>query len=578
MRESEVQQDSQFDRYFTGRRWFVLCLFLIASVGLVFRVVQLQLVDKDFLQNRGDARYLRTVSIPAHRGVLQDRNGELLAISIPISTIACNPKKLILDSSRWGELAKVLNIPPATLEDMIKKRSKREFMFLKRQVTPELSDKVKALKIAGVFEQKEYRRFYPAADVAAHVIGFTNIDDKGQEGIELAYDQLLQGNPGAKRVIRDLAGHTIENVESVKKAEPGKNLTLSIDKRIQYLAYRELTAAVLGHKAKSGSIVVMDAHSGEILAMVNQPSYNPNNRYELKGEHYRNRAVTDVFEPGSTMKPFTVATALEAGTFKPDTPIDTRPGQYRIGRHMVRDIHNYGLIDVATVIKKSSNVGVSKIAMTLEAEELWKTFQQIGLGTTSGTGFPGEVSGRLRDYSHWRKIEQATMSFGYGMSVTTLQLAQAYTVLANDGVMATPSLFKVDQPAEKTRVMKKQTARQVLKMMEGVVQDGTGKQARIPGYRVAGKTGTAHKSSVGGYAEDRYQSVFAGIVPVSNPRLVAVVMINEPSQGEYYGGQVAAPAFARLMGETLRLMNISPDDVSSLKKAGDSQLMAGRQP
>ncbi len=570
--------DSQFDmQFFTGRRWFVLCLFLIASVGLVFRIVQLQLLDKDFLQDRGDARYLRTVSIPAHRGVIEDRNGEPLAISTPISTIACNPKKMVLDKSRWGELAKALDMPFAKLEDMITQRAKRESIYLKRQVTPELAKKVRALEIPGVFEEKEYRRFYPAADVAAHVVGFTGIDDKGQEGMELAFDQMLQGEAGAKRVLRDLAGHTIENVESVRTVEPGKKLTLSIDKRIQYLAYRELTAAVLGHKAKSGSIVVMDAHSGEILAMVNQPSYNPNNSHK-KAEHYRNRAVTDVFEPGSTMKPFTVAAALEVGEFKPETMIDTRPGRYKVGRELVRDIHNYGLIDVSTVIKKSSNVGVSKIALSMEAETLWNTFQKVGLGTTSGIGFPGEVSGRLRDYSSWREFEQATMSFGYGMSVTTLQLAQAYTVLANEGVMTMPSLLKVDEPEESVRVMSKKTARQVLAMMEGVVQDGTAKQAQILGYRVAGKTGTAHKSSPDGYKENRYQSVFAGIVPVSNPRLVAVVMIDEPSQGEYFGGQVAAPAFARLMGESLRLMNISPDDIPAIKKANSDQLMAGRQP
>ncbi len=571
--------DSQIDmQFFTGRRWFMLCLFLIASVGLVFRIVQLQLLDKDFLQDRGDARYLRTVSIPAYRGVIEDRNGEPLAISTPISTIACNPKKMVLDKSRWGELAKALDMPFAKLEDMITQRAKRESIYLKRQVTPELAEKVRALKIPGVFEEKEYRRFYPAADVAAHVVGFTGIDDKGQEGMELAFDQMLQGEAGAKRVLRDLAGHTIENVESVKTAQPGRNLTLSIDKRIQYLAYRELTAAVLGHKAKSGSIVVMDAHSGEILAMVNQPSYNPNNRYELKAEHYRNRAVTDVFEPGSTMKPFTVATALEIGEYKPGTMIDTRPGRYKVGRELVRDIHNYGLIDVSTVIKKSSNVGVSKIALSMEAETLWNTFQKVGLGTTSGIGFPGEVSGRLRDYSSWRDFEQATMSFGYGMSVTTLQLAQAYTVFANDGLMTMPSLLKVGESEESIRVMSPKTARQVLEMMEGVVQDGTAKQAQILGYRVAGKTGTAHKSSPDGYQEDRYQSVFAGIVPVSNPRLVAVVMIDEPSQGEYFGGKVAAPAFARLMGETLRLLNISPDDIPAIKKANSDQLMAGRQP
>ncbi len=569
---------AQSYKQYRGRRWFVLCLFMAAAVGLSFRVIQLQLLDKEFLQNRGNARYLRTVSIPAHRGVIQDRNGEPLAISTPISTIAGNPKKMLQDKSRWNELAKVLNIPLANLEDRVKRRADREFIYLKRQVSPSVAEKVQALQISGVFEQKEYRRFYPAADVAAHVVGFTNIDDRGQEGMELAYDALLRGKPGAKRVIRDLHGNIIENVESVKTVEPGKDLTLSIDKRIQYLAYRELTAAVLGHKAKSGSIVVIDAHTGEVLAMVNQPSYNPNNRFELKGENYRNRAVTDVFEPGSTIKPFTVGAALEAGLVKPDTPIDTRPGYYRIGQNIVRDIHNYGLIDVATVIRKSSNVGVSKIALMIEPEMLWRTFNRIGLGTVSGVGFPGEVAGRLRDYTHWRKFEQATMSFGYGMSVTTLQLAQAYTVFANDGVMITPSLLKISEPQDTVRVFSSKIARQVLKMMEGVVENGTARQAKIPGYRVAGKTGTAHKSSAGGYAEDRYQSVFAGIVPASNPRLVAVVMINEPTQGEYYGGQVAAPAFARLMGETLRLLNIPPDDLPALQKQASKQLMAGRQP
>ncbi|MFK8067634.1 MAG: peptidoglycan D,D-transpeptidase FtsI family protein [Gammaproteobacteria bacterium] len=570
-------QDQNVEAHFTGRRWFVLCLFLIAATGLAFKIIYLQLLEKDFLQSKGNSSYSKVVPVSANRGVIHDRNGEPLAISTPISAIIGNPKKLVLNKSRWAELAKILDVQQDYMEDMINKRAKREFVYLKRQATPQLAAKVMALKIPGVSQQKEYQRFYPAADVAAHVVGFTNIDDKGQEGIELAYNKLLKGDPGKKLVIKDLKGHTIENVESVKAAQPGKDLTLSIDKRIQYLAYRELTAAVLGHKAKSGSIVVLDANSGEILAMVNQPSYNPNNRYEMKGEHYRNRAVTDVFEPGSTIKPFTVATALELGTYKPDTMIDTRPGQYRVGRHMVRDIHNYEVIDVSTVIKKSSNVGVSKIALSMEAEVLWNTFDQIGLGTVSGVGFPGEASGRLRDYSSWRDIEQATMSFGYGMSVTTLQLAQAYMVLANKGVMTIPSLIKVEQPEEGDRVMSEKTARLVLEMMEGVVQTGTGKQARIPGYRVAGKTGTAHKSSSGGYAEDRYQSVFAGIVPVSNPRLVSVVMINEPSQGEYYGGQVAAPAFAKLMGETLRLMNVSPDDVSEAI-TGEHKLMAGRQP
>lgn len=576
-----LEIDQELKAHFKGRHWFVLCLFLIASVGLIFRIIHLQLLEKDFLQGRGNLSYTKVVPVSAHRGVIRDRNGEPLAISTPVSTIVGNPKELLENKSRWKELAKLLDIPMSKLDSKVNQRRKNGKLLvsinLKRHVTPQFAAKVRALKIVGISEQKEYRRFYPASDVAAHVIGFTNKDDIGQEGIELAYNKILKGEPGKKLVIHDRKGYTIENVESVKAAKPGKDLILSIDKRIQYLAYRELTAAVSGHKAKSGSIVVMDAHSGEILAMVNQPSYNPNYRLKMNLNHHRNRAVTDVFEPGSTMKPFTVATALELGTYKPETMIETGPGRYKIGKHLVQDTHNYGLIDVSTVIRKSSNVGVSKIALTMEPETLWNTFQKIGLGTTSGIGFPGEAAGLLRDYTSWRKIEQATMSFGYGMSVTTLQLAQAYTVLANEGVMTMPSLLKVEQAEDNIRVMSKETARQILEMMEGVVQTGTGKQARIPGYRVAGKTGTAHKATKEGYAENRYQSVFAGIVPVSNPRLVAVVMINEPSQGEYFGGQVAAPAFAKLMGETLRLMNISPDDVSPLKKHG-TNFVAGRQP
>ena len=564
--------------HFIARHWFVLCLFLLAATGLTYRVIQLQLLNKDFLQNHGEARYLRTVTVPAHRGMIVDRNGEPLAMSTPVSAIACNPKVILTAKDRWPELAKILDVDLEELQKQIESRATREFLYLRRQVSPQLAEQVRALAIPGIIENKEYRRYYPAADVAAHVIGFTNIDDKGQEGVELAYDRILQGKPGAKRVIRDLSGHTIENVENVKTAQPGNDLALSIDKRIQYLAYRELTAAVLGHKARSGSVIVLDAHTGEILAMANQPSYNPNNRNDLKGEHFRNRAVTDVFEPGSTIKPLTVATALEADLFKADTPIDTRPGYYRVGRHTVRDIHNYGLLDVAGVIRKSSNVGISKIALALEPEVLWKTFQQVGFGTISGVGFPGEAAGRLSDYSHWRNIEQATMSFGYGMSVTALQLAQAYTVFANDGVLASPSLLKVNEPVDPQRVMSAGTAHKVLQMMESVVREGTGKQAQVPGYRIAGKTGTVHKSAEGGYAEDRYLSLFAGVVPVSKPRLVTVVVISEPTQGEYYGGQVAAPVFSRLMGETLRLMNISPDDIPALNKESNKLLMAGQQP
>lgn len=566
--------DQTMPKRYIARHWFVLCLFLLAAGGLSFRVVQLQFFDKDFLQDRADQLHLRTVAVPAHRGMITDRHGEPLAVSTPVFTLACNPKAITRNRKQLAALANLLDQNLDEMLDRIERRKNKEFLYLKRQVSPELMEQVRALDIAGLIERKEYRRYYPAADVAAHVVGFTNIDDRGQEGVELAYNSVLEGQNGAKRVLRDLAGHIIEDVESVKSAEPGQDLALSIDKQIQYLAYRELTAAVLGHKARSGSVVVMDAHTGEILAMVNQPSYNPNNRSDLKGDHYRNRAVTDLFEPGSTIKPFTVATALEAGMVSPDSPIDTRPGWMRVGRHTIRDVHNYGQLDVSGVIRKSSNVGVSKLALDMEAETLWKTFQGVGFGTSSGVGFPGEAAGRINDYTNWRRLDQAILSFGYGMSVTALQLAQSYTIFANKGMLASPSLLKVDAPMDSQRIISEQTAQQVLMMMESVVSDGTAKQARIPGYRVAGKTGTVHKSTTGGYAEDRYQSLFAGIVPVSNPRLVAAVIISEPTQGEYFGGQVAAPVFGRLMGETLRLLNISPDAVST-EQTGNTVVKAG---
>ncbi len=538
-------------------------IFVVAALVLAGRAVDLQLLRKETLQEHGDARYLRVVTVPAHRGKVSDRNGEPLAVSTPVSSVWANPSVLIGQASRWADLEKLLAMEPGQLKKTIEPRRSREFVYLKRHIDPELAEQVMDLDIEGVSLQSEFRRYYPTAEVVAHVIGFTNVDDVGQEGIELAMNEQLKGEPGAKRVIKDRLGRIVENVEGIKEAYDGKDLSLSIDRRIQYVAYRELKKAVEKHKARSGSVVVLDSQTGEILAMVNQPSYNPNNRSGLKGEYYRNRVVTDLFEPGSTMKPFTIAAALESGAYTPATVVETAPGYYKVGRNTVRDVHNYGTLDVSGVIRKSSNVGASKIALSMEPEVLWSMFSRLGFGQSTRSGFPGEVVGRLNSYRDWHEIEQATLAFGYGLSVTSLQLAQAYQVLASDGLKRQITLLPGSNGFTE-QVMSVITARQVRTMLESVVEEGTGKRAQVKGYRVAGKTGTVHKSDVGGYAEDRYLAVFAGMAPASHPRLVTVVMINEPRGGDYYGGVVAAPVFAAVMRDSLRLLDIAPDDLESL--------------
>lgn len=547
---------------YPGRRMLILGV-LVAVVGLlVWRAVYLQVVTRDFLQYQGDARHLRVVSVPAHRGMITDRRGEPLAISTPVHSVWVNPQEIHIDGRHLAPLAKLLDLNQADLRRTIAERSDRQFVYLKRHVTPDIAAKVHTLGAPGVFLQREYRRYYPAGEVAAHVVGFTDIDDQGQEGIELAYNDWLQGTPGSKRVIKDRLGRIVEDVERIRARHPGNTLALSIDRRLQYLAYRELKAAVIEHKARSGSAVLMDASTGEVLALVNQPSYNNNDRSGMQGSRYRNRAVTDVFEPGSTIKPFTVAAALQSGKYRPDTPVDTAPGRLRVGRDTVRDVHDYGLLDVSHVIIKSSNVGASKIALSLEPHRLWSLFRQLGFGSATGSSFPGESGGHLMHYHRWHPIEQATMAFGYGLSVTPLQLAQAYAVLASDGYRRPVSFLRIDSAVEGERILSARVSRQVRNMLESVVSpSGTGNRARVPGYRVAGKTGTVHKSTAQGYAEDRYIAVFAGMAPASRPRLVLVVMINEPSNGEYYGGQVAAPVFSKVMGGALRLLDIPPDNL-----------------
>lgn len=546
---------------YSMRRGLVLLLFGCAGLLLVGRAVQLQVLDTGFLQRQGDMRFLHVVPIPAHRGMISDRNGEPLAISTPVDSVCANPGDLVTDLDAARRLARLLDLPAAALVRQIQANKDRKFLYIKRHIPPEVGRQVTALDVPGVFLRREYQRYYPAGEVTAHVLGFTDIDDVGQEGLELAYNKWLHGVSGSEQVLEDRLGHIVQEVELLRAPRPGKNLTLSLDRRIQYLAYRELKAAVQQHHARAGSLVMLDARTGEVLAMVNQPSYNPNNRAQLHGRRYRNRAVTDVFEPGSAIKPFTIATALLSGRYRPDTIVDTRPGWFQVGNDTIRDVHDFGVIDVSTVIEKSSNVGASKIALSLPAQALWTEFRKFGFGQLTGSGFPGEAMGRLRYYANWHEVDQASLSFGYGVSVTALQLAQAYATLADGGVMHTPRFLKATTPPAGTRVIPASVAGQVRAMMERVVtREGTGFRARVPGYLIAGKTGTVHRAIAGGYATDHYNAIFAGMAPASDPRLVMVVVIDDP-KGEYYGGQVAAPVFARVMAGALRFLDVSPDAV-----------------
>jgi cell division protein FtsI (penicillin-binding protein 3) len=545
---------------YRARRWFLMGLFSVAVAALCWRAVDQQIFETDFLQNEGQRRYLRVVEVPAHRGVITDRVGEPLAVSTPVDSVYANPRKLTPDRRALQPLAELLDIDVEQLQQKLARHSRRGFVYLKRRVNPDLARQVESLGLPGVGLQREYRRYYPSGEVTAHLIGFTDIDDQGQEGLELAYDDWLRGITGSKRVIRDALARTVKDVESIREPRPGKDLALSIDRRLQFLAYRELKAAVRQHNAISGSAVLLDVRSGEVLAMVNQPAYNPNGHAGRGSSRSRNRAITDVFEPGSTIKPLTVAAALETGRYKPNTLISTTPGTYRVGRNTVRDIRDYGTLDVAGIIRKSSNVGVAKIALSLPAEHLWSLFSRVGFGSLTQSTFPGEAEGQLTHFQRWRRFDQAVLAFGYGLSVTPLQLASAYAVLAADGVKRPVSVLRNEQGAEGERVMSAATARAVRRMMEAVVsKEGTAPRAAVPGYRVAGKTGTVKKSIAGGYAKHKYLAVFAGMAPASDPRLVLVVMINEPRAGKYYGGQVAAPVFSRIMTGALRLLNVPPD-------------------
>ncbi|MDM8566103.1 penicillin-binding protein 2 [Candidatus Halobeggiatoa sp. HSG11] len=549
------------------RRQLLLAFFIIIISILLLRAVYLQVNRADFLQYEGNARHLRTVPIVAHRGMLMDRNGKPLAISTPVDSVWVNPSQFITAKKQWPILANLLSAKTSDLERILSKRMKREFVYLKRHVEPKIATQVTALKLPGVFLQREYKRYYPTGEVSAHVLGFTNIDDYGQEGLELALNNFLIGTPGKKQIVQDKNGKIIAQPINLTLPQMGHDIRLTIDHRLQYLVYRELKQAVLNSKAQAGSAVILDVQTGEVLAMINHPTYNPNNRNKL--QNYRNRVVTDIFEPGSTLKPFTIASALASGNYNPNTTINTNPGRLSLGKYTIRDSRNYGVIDVATVIKKSSNVGASKIALSLSANRLWKILSHSGFGYISGGGFPGEVAGRLSHFSEWYKVQQASISFGYGIGVSLLQLARAYAMLGNDGVLP-PIRFLVEDDSqnalgnENSQVISPKIARQMLDILTEVVKSGgTGELAQINGYTVAGKTGTVRKSVIGGYSESDYLALFVGIVPVSNPRLVMAILVDEPRQDEYYGGKVAAPVFSKVMTESLRLLNILPDTVKS---------------
>ncbi|MDX1403184.1 MAG: penicillin-binding transpeptidase domain-containing protein [Woeseiaceae bacterium] len=562
-------------RRFTGRVSLVMAVFAIMAVTLVARAIHLQVFNKEFLNQQADTRHLRTERISAHRGSIVDRNGEPLAISTPVDSVWANPKELSGAVDRLPELAQSLGIDSEVLKRRVTSSLDKDFLYLKRHLSPDTAQTVMALKVPGVNVIREYRRYYPAGEVAGHLVGFTDVDDEGQEGLELAFNHWLGGESGAKRVLKDRLGRSVENVESIKPPRPGKELRTSIDLRLQYLAYRTLKGAILQHGAASGSIVILDIATGEILAMVNQPSYNPNDRAQYSAERYRNRAITDIFEPGSSLKPLVIAAALESGRYRTSSLVDTTPGYVVVGPKKIVDPHNLGRVSLATVLSRSSNVGATKIAMSLPSNQLWKTMTQFGLGELTSSGFPGESAGLLTHYEDWRQISQATLGYGYGVSVTPLQLVQAYAAIGSGGILRPVSLVALDEPHQGERVISRNTALAIRGMLEDVVRPGgTGNNASIAGYRVAGKTGTAWKFATGGYSQDKYFSIFAGLVPASEPRLAAVVVIDEPSGHLYYGSDVAAPVFANVMSESLRLLAVPPDALPADGAVGSIQAMS----
>ncbi|WP_178081917.1 penicillin-binding protein 2 [Pseudomonas sp. FW300-N1A1] len=557
---------------FPWRFRLVLGLLGIMVAAIAWRIIDLQVIDRDFLKGQGDARSLRHIPIPAHRGLITDRNGEPLAVSTPVTTLWANAKEMQTAKEKWPALAAALGQDPKALTERLEAQANKEFIYLVRGLTPEQGQLVLDLKVPGVYGIEEFRRFYPAGEVTAHMVGFTDIDDHGREGVELAYDEWLAGVPGKRQVIKDRRGRLIKDVQVTKNAKAGKPLALSIDLRLQYLANRELRNAIIENGAKAGSLVIMDVKTGEILAMVNQPTYNPNNRRNLQPAMMRNRAMIDVFEPGSTMKAISMSAALESGRWKPSDTVEVYPGTLQLGKYTIRDVSKTEgpVLDLTGILINSSNVGMSKIAFDIGGETIFRLAQRIGLGQDTGLGFPGERVGNLPNYREWRKAETATLSYGYGLSVTAIQLVHAFSALANNGRLAPLTLIKTDKPPQAAQVMPESVAKTMQGMLQQVIEAPRGVfRAQVPAYHVGGKSGTARKTSVGtkGYAENSYRSLFAGFGPMSDPRFAIVVVIDEPSKAGYYGGLVSAPVFSKVMSGTLRLMNITPDNLPPTQTA-----------
>lgn len=550
--------------FIAWRFYFLIFVILFIVVGLLARLTDLTIFQRKFLLEQGDARSMRVVSTPIFRGMITDRTGYPLAISTSIFSIWANPQEFSATPAALQSLSALLGMDAGEIGSIIKtyQEKDREFVYLKREVSPQVAEQVKALAIPGVYHQEGYKRFYPEAEVAAHVVGFTNVDDQGQEGMELAYNDWLKGTPGKKAVVKDRLGRMISEIKTVQHEKPGKDLTLSINRQIQYIAYRELMAGLQKNLANSGSVVVLDVKTGEILAMVNQPSFNPNNRGKSKSEDFRNRAVTDTFEPGSTMKAFSVASALDTGLFNQDTIIDTYPGWLRVGRNLVRDEHTKGPMTVTKILQISSNVGVTKMVLAIPPHKLWEMLHNVGFGQETGLGFPGERSGALVKRDKWPPFALATLAFGYGVTATPLQLTHAYATIANDGISVPPTLMKLDEPPKGNRVISSKLSHQMMELLEAVTaKGGTAVGANIPGYRVAAKTGTARLVGPHGYEKHRYNSSFVGIAPASNPRLVVAVLVNDPRGKFYYAMDVSAPIFKNIMEGALRIMNIPPDNL-----------------
>ncbi len=536
----------------------VLFTMFAAFAALAGRALWLQGISTEFLQKQGESRYARTLELPATRGRITDRNGQMLASSLPVKAIWAIPEDVTgTPDDKLRQMAKLLEMNERDLRKKLD--SDKTFVYLKRQVEPDVADKVMKLGIPGISTKKEYKRYYPEGEVMAHIVGFTNVEDKGQEGMELAFQNSLAGTNGSRRVIKDRLGRIVEDIESVRHPHDGKDLRLSIDRKIQYIAYSHLKEAVEKHKAKAAGIVVLDAKTGEVLALSNLPTYNPNDRGRLTGAQLRNRVLTDTFEPGSTMKPFPIALALENKLVTPQTNIQTAPGRLTIGRATIGDAHPHGMLTVSQVLEKSSNVGTAKLALQMKPEQMWDLFTTVGFGQAPKLDFPGAVAGRVRPHKSWKPIEQATMSYGHGISTSLIQMARSYLIFARDGDMIPTSLMKVDAPPAGQRVISEKTARSVRAMLEMAAgPEGTAPKAQVPGYRVAGKTGTAHKL-VGGQYANKYVSSFVGFAPVSDPRIIVAVMVDEPSNGMHYGGQVAAPIFSAVVANALRAMNVAPD-------------------